>query len=75
MGKLFGGGDTPKPTPVAKMPDPEDPTVKAAERARQLAIQQRSGRSSTVLTRGSSGSAGNNAGTQSYGNSLLGQAG
>jgi hypothetical protein len=75
MGKLFSGGDTPKPTPVAKMPDPEDPQVKEAARRKALAVTQRSGRASTVLSRSNSGNASSGAGTQAYGNSLLGQAG
>lgn len=82
MGKLFGGGDTkpapaPTPTPVTRMPDTEDPAVKAAERRAALAAQARSGRAATVLTsrqRNASAANSGGPGTQAYGNSLLGQA-
>jgi hypothetical protein len=58
----------PKPEPVARMPDTNDPAVKAAEdRVRRLAMS-RSGRDSTILTRPGTG------GTQAYKNSFLGQA-
>ena len=74
MGKLFGGGSTPKPTPVQRMPEQDDPAVKEAERQRQLAIRQRSGRASTVLSRANQTGGGTGSGTGAYGNSLLGQA-
>lgn len=76
MGKLFGGGaqKAPEPTPVTRMPDPEAPDVKAAEERRRREIMARSGRTSTMLSRGNSGS-GSGAGTGAYGNSLLGQGG
>lgn len=77
MGKLFGGGEKPKPTPVTRMPDEEDPAVQEARRRAAVASQARSGRTSTVLTnRGQRTSAGGTqAGTTAYGNSFLGQAG
>lgn len=78
MGKLFGGGQQQKPTPVARMPDEEDPAVKEARRKAAAASQARSGRTATVLTsraqRGAPASAGQ-AGATAYKNSLLGQAG
>lgn len=65
MGGLFS---RPKPQPVARMPDVNDPAVKAAEdRTRRLAMA-RSGRESTILAdRGSS------SGTQAYRNTKMGQ--
>lgn len=73
MGKLFGGGSSKmEPTPVTRMPDPEAPEVKNAEERRRREIMARSGRTSTILSRGSGGSG---AGTGAYGNSLLGQGG
>jgi hypothetical protein len=72
MGGLFGGG-TPKPTPVTRMPDDEDPTVVEARRRAAQQQQARSGRSSTVLSNRQRPASGQ-AGTQAYGNSLLGQA-
>lgn len=82
MGKLFGGGESkpapaPTPTPVTRMPDTEDPAVKAAQRRAALEAQARSGRASTVLSnrqRNASATQGGQPGTQAYGNSLLGQA-
>lgn len=50
MGALFGGGK-PKPTPVTRMPDPEDPDAKDAQaRALQAYSANRGGRASTVLS-------------------------
>jgi hypothetical protein len=78
MGGLFKS-KTPKPTPVQRMPDEEDPTVVEARRRAAADAQARSGRTSTVLSRnrsaGASAGAGAQAGTQAYKNSLLGQAG
>lgn len=78
MGKLFGGS-TPKPTPVVRMPDDEDPTVVEARRRAAADAQARSGRTSTVLSRQRSRAAspapGTQGGTTAYRNSLLGQAG
>lgn len=72
MGALFGSKNKMQPTPVARMPDPEDPAVKDEERRKRLAIAARSGRASTILTprRPTTGGAG----TVPYANSLLGQA-
>lgn len=74
MGALFGGS-TPKPTPVAAMPDAQDPAIKDAAKRAAMAAQQRSGRTSTVLTTPQTRAApvAGNAGTTAYGNSLLGQ--
>jgi hypothetical protein len=82
MGKLFGGGDSkpapaPTPTPVSRLPDTEDPSVKAAQRRAALEVQARSGRASTVLTgrrNAAANAGGGQPGTQAYSNSLLGQA-
>ena len=74
MGNLFGGGKTPEPTPVQRMPDTEDPAVKEAQRKAAAASQVRSGRTSTVLTtQQNRAPVAANAGTTAYGNSLLGQ--
>ncbi|MGR9413162.1 hypothetical protein [Rhizobium leguminosarum] len=78
MGGLFGGGaKTPKPTPVQRMPDTEDPAVKESQRRTAAAAQVRSGRASTVLTnrqQRAATTATGTPGTQAYGNSFLGQA-
>jgi hypothetical protein len=78
MGKLFGGGSTPQPTPVTRMPDEQDPAVLEAKRRAAQQQQARSGRTSTVLTSrrpaANAGGTGATPGTQAYGNSLLGQA-
>jgi len=75
MGKLFGGGSAKvEPTPVTRMPDPQAPEVKDAEERRRREIMARSGRTSTILSRGNSGG-GSGSGTGAYGNSLLGQGG
>lgn len=70
MGGLFGS--TPKPTPVTRMPDEQDPAVLEAKRRAAQQQQARSGRTSTVLTprRPTAGQPG----TTAYSNSLLGQA-
>lgn len=75
MGGLFGGGSTPKPTPVAAMPDNQDPAVKEAQRRAAAAVQQRSGRTSTVLTTAATRAPADaaTAGTGAYKNSFLGQ--
>lgn len=65
MGNLF---KSPEPRPPARMPDANDPTIRAAEDRTRRAAMGRSGRSSTILT-GGGGSGGN----QAYKNSLLGQ--
>lgn len=79
MGGLFGGGaSTPKPTPVQRMPDTEDPAIKQSQRRVAADAQARSGRASTVLTnraqRAASSTTTGTPGTQAYGNSFLGQA-
>lgn len=77
MGGLFGGSK-PKPAPVVRMPDEEDPAVLEAKRRQAAAEQARSGRTSTVLTNRAQRNAaqpGTQAGTTAYKNSLLGQAG
>lgn len=69
MGALFSKPKVPDvPKPVA-MPDPEDPESREAEERKRRQIAARSGRSSTILSRGTG------SGTRAYGNSLLGQAG
>lgn len=66
MGDIFS---RPKVTPPARMPDVNDPAIKAAEERQRQAILSRSGRSSTILTpRSNSGSGG----SQAYGNTVLG---
>lgn len=72
MGGLFGS-KTPAPTPVQPMPDTEDPAVKEAQKRAAAAVQQRSGRTSTVLTTPTTRASTPNAGTMAYSNSLLGQ--
>lgn len=73
MGQLFGGA-TPKPTPVQPMPDTEDPAIKDAQKRAAALAQQRSGRTSTVLTTPTTRApVAGNAGTTAYSNSLLGQ--
>lgn len=68
MGALFG---KPKPPKVVRMPDANDPVIRQSEERKRREIAARSGRSSTMLSRG----AGGEAGTRSYSNSLLGSAG
>jgi hypothetical protein len=69
MSGLFG--KAPKPADPTPMPVPDDAAAKAADMRQRQMIAARSGRASTMLSRQNSSSAG----TQSYGNSLLGQAG
>jgi len=69
MGALFGKA---KPPTVVRMPDQNDPNIRQAEERKRREIAGRSGRSSTMLSRGAGGG---EAGTRSYGNSLLGSAG
>jgi hypothetical protein len=73
MSGLFGEKPK-KPEPVRMpLPDEDDKSrIAAAEQRRK--ISQRSGRASTMLSRRSSQRTGE-AGTSSYSNSLLGQAG
>lgn len=69
MSSLFGGKQKASdPTP---MPVEDDAAAKAADLRQRQQIAARSGRASTMLSRQSGG----NAGTTSYSNSLLGQAG
>jgi hypothetical protein len=78
MGGLFGSkAKAPAPTPVARMPDVEDPAIKEARRKAAAASQARSGRAATVLTSRAARSApaASGAGGTAYTNSLLGQAG
>ena len=70
MGGLFGG-DKPKPAEPVRMPVPDDTASLAAADRQKRQIAQRTGRASTVLSRRTGGEAG----TSSYGNSLLGSAG
>lgn len=70
MSFLFGGKKQ-QPEPVARMPVPEDADARMAAERQRRSIANRSGRSSTILSR----QRGAEAGTSSYGNSLLGQAG
>lgn len=74
MGGLFGS--TPKREPVQRMPDTEDPAVKEAQRRAAGVAQQRSGRSSTVMTTRAQRAAptGTDGGTTAYKNSFLGSA-
>ena len=69
MGALFGKA---KPPTVVRMPDQNDPNIRQAEERKRREIAGRSGRSSTMLSRGAGSG---EAGTRSYGNSLLGSAG
>jgi hypothetical protein len=71
MGSLFG--KAPKPEPAVRMPVPDDTAALAAAQRQKQMIASRTGRASTMLTRRPTG--GGDAGTQSYGNSLLGSAG
>lgn len=67
MGALFG--KKPQQPQVARMPVENDEDAQAAADRQRRAIATRSGRSSTILSRGTEG------GTAAYRNSLLGQAG
>lgn len=69
MSGLFG--KAPKPADPTPMPVPDDAAAKAADLRQRQQIAARSGRASTMLSRQSGGGAG----TTSYSNSLLGQAG
>lgn len=69
MGGLFG--KTPKPEPAVRMPVPDDASALAAQDRQKRLIATRTGRASTVMSRNRGG----DAGTSSYGNSLLGSAG
>jgi hypothetical protein len=71
MGFLFGGGQRPAEAPT-RMPVSNDAAARAAQARQRRSVLGRSGRTSTVLTQPSSGAG---TGTQSYQNSLLGQAG
>lgn len=70
MGFLFGGGERAAPNPT-RMPAANDAATRAARARQRRSILGRSGRSSTIMTQ----ERGNTGGTQSYTNSLLGQAG
>ncbi|TGV15818.1 hypothetical protein EN816_00780 [Mesorhizobium sp. M8A.F.Ca.ET.173.01.1.1] len=72
MSFLFGKPSTPKPEPTPVMPVPDDAAAKAADQRQKQMIASRTGRASTVLSRPAGG---REAGTASYGNSLLGSAG
>lgn len=50
MGSLFKGPKMPKPEPVTRMPDPEDPAVLEARRRQQEDMRRRGGRESTILS-------------------------
>lgn len=67
MGALFS---KPKAPNVTRMPDVNDPVIRQAQDRKRREISGRSGRSSTMLSRGAG-----EGGTQSYSNSLLGSAG
>ncbi|AVX04229.1 hypothetical protein MXMO3_01703 [Maritalea myrionectae] len=69
MGGIFGGGGQRKVEPK-RMPDRNDPRHIAIERRKRQEISNRSGRSSTILSRPMQGAPG----TQSYSNTLLGEA-
>jgi hypothetical protein len=69
MSGLFGSKPR-SPDPV-RMPTQEDAVSRDAAARQRAAIGASSGRTSTIMTRPS----GAEAGTRSYGNSLLGQAG
>lgn len=76
MGKLFG--DKPKPQPVQRMPDTEDPAVLEAKKRAAAATQARSGRASTMLSsraQAANAPSTSGAGTTAYKSSLLGSAG
>lgn len=69
MSALFG--KKPQPEPAVRMPVPDDTAALAAQQRQKQQIATRTGRASTVLSRRTGG----DAGTSSYGNSLLGSAG
>lgn len=70
MGALFGGGDKPAPVKPVRMPVANDIADRNAAARERRNIGERSGRSSTIMTRPN----GATAGTTAYTNSLLGQA-
>lgn len=72
MGGLFSS-KAPKPSPVAAMPDEEDPAVKQRRRMAAAESQSRTGRTSTIMST-RNGRPGTQGGTTAYSNSLLGQA-
>ena len=41
---------TPEQTPVPRLPDPEDPQIKEAQKKAQEAVYARTGRRSTILS-------------------------
>jgi hypothetical protein len=49
IGKLFAG-KTPKPQPVVRMPDQQDPEAIEARRRKRAELAQGEGRASTDLT-------------------------
>ena len=69
MSGLFG--KAPKPADPVRMPVAGDADTRAAEERKRRDIAGRSGRSSTILTRGGGGAAG----VDAYKNTALGQAG
>ncbi|TGQ11216.1 hypothetical protein EN858_14940 [Mesorhizobium sp. M4B.F.Ca.ET.215.01.1.1] len=69
MSGLFGS--KPKVADPTPMPVPDDAASKAADLRQRQQVAARTGRASTMLSRQNGGQAG----TTSYGNSLLGQAG
>ncbi|RUU80006.1 hypothetical protein [Mesorhizobium sp. M7A.F.Ca.MR.362.00.0.0] len=70
MGFLFP--KKPEPEAAKAMPVPDDASSRAADARQKQLIASRTGRASTVLSRPTGGG---EAGTSSYGNSLLGSAG
>ena len=69
MSGLFG--KKPKEPEPVRMPVQDDVESRAAAERKRREINERGGRASTVLTRRTKG----DAGTATYGNSLLGQGG
>ena len=67
-------GKAPKPTPPTPMPVPDDAAARAADLRERQKDASRTGRPATILTNRSQ-RGGADAGTASYSNSLLGQAG
>lgn len=47
---IFGGKDKPQVKPPTPMPMADDAAVEAAKRRKQIEIQSRSGRASTILS-------------------------
>lgn len=58
MGGLFGNKDKPKVEPPSRMPDRENPTLKAERTQRLEDMRKRGGRDSTIMSEELSGSAG-----------------